>query len=115
MDPFKPRRVILTRPAWEPLTSPSENTYNRTWPPLSSLYIATGLRQRGIDASVVDLQAARRPAARALAGLGPHDLVFLSTADVDRWQCPNDLRLSHLWQGHPTAYFSSAYWHRFRH
>jgi len=89
VDPFKPRRVILTRPAWEPLTSPSENTYNRTWPPLSSLYIATGLRQRGIDASVVDLQAARRPAARALAGLGPHDLVFLSTADVDRWQCPN--------------------------
>ena len=25
----------------------------------------------------------------ALSGLGAQDLVFLSTADVDRWQCPN--------------------------
>ena len=89
MDPFRPRRVILTRPAWEPLTAPSENTYNRTWPPLSSLYIATALRARGVEASVVDLQAARRPAARALSGVGAQDMVFLSTADVDRWQCPN--------------------------
>ena len=89
MDPLRPRRVVLTRPAWEPLTSPSENTYNRTWPPLSSLYIATGLRTRGVDASIVDLQATRGPAQPALAGVGARDLVFLSTADVDRWQCPN--------------------------
>jgi radical SAM superfamily enzyme YgiQ (UPF0313 family) len=89
VDPLTPRRVVLTRPAWAPLTRPSENTYNRTWPPLSSLYIATGLRARGMDASVVDLQALRRPPSRALAGVGPQDLVFLSTADVDRWQCPN--------------------------
>jgi anaerobic magnesium-protoporphyrin IX monomethyl ester cyclase len=89
VDPLRPRRVVLTRPAWEPLTSGSENTYNRTWPPLSSLYIATGLRARGVEASVVDLQATRAAARQALAGLGAQDLVFLSTADVDRWQCPN--------------------------
>jgi radical SAM superfamily enzyme YgiQ (UPF0313 family) len=77
------------RPAWEPLTSPSENTYNRTWPPLSSLYVATGLRERGVDASVVDLQALRRTPAQAVAGIDAQDMVFLSTADVDRWQCPN--------------------------
>jgi radical SAM superfamily enzyme YgiQ (UPF0313 family) len=80
---------VLTRPAWEPLTARTENTYNRTWPPLSSLYIATGLRARGVDAAIVDLQATRRSEADALSGLGPQDLVFLSTADVDRWQCPN--------------------------
>jgi anaerobic magnesium-protoporphyrin IX monomethyl ester cyclase len=89
VEAFKPRRVLLMRPAWEPLTSPSENTYNRTWPPLSSLYVATGLRERGVDASVVDLQALRRTAAQAVSGIGAQDMVFLSTADVDRWQCPN--------------------------
>jgi hypothetical protein len=89
VEAFKPRRVLLMRPAWEPLTSPSENTYNRTWPPLSSLYVATGLRERGVDASVVDLQALRRTAAQAVAGIAAQDMVFLSTADVDRWQCPN--------------------------
>jgi radical SAM superfamily enzyme YgiQ (UPF0313 family) len=89
VDPLRPRRVVLTRPAWQPLTARTENTYNRTWPPLSSLYIATGLRARGVPASVVDLQATRRPEAGALCDVGPQDLVFLSTADVDRWQCPN--------------------------
>jgi radical SAM superfamily enzyme YgiQ (UPF0313 family) len=81
--------VILTRPAWETLASRSENTYNRTWPPLSSLYIATALRARGIDAHILDLQALRTPPEAAFAGIGRDDLVFLSTADVDRWQCPN--------------------------
>jgi len=89
VDPLRPRRVVLTRPAWQPLTARTENTYNRTWPPLSSLYIATGLRDRGLDAAVVDLQARRAGDAQALSHIGPADLVFLSTADVDRWQCPN--------------------------
>jgi radical SAM superfamily enzyme YgiQ (UPF0313 family) len=89
VEPLTPRRVLLTRPAWESLTSRSENTYNRTWPPLSSLYIATALRARGVDASVVDLQTTRLGPEQALAGVGKDDLVFLSTADVDRWQCPN--------------------------
>jgi radical SAM superfamily enzyme YgiQ (UPF0313 family) len=79
----------LARPGWSALTSGAENTYNRTWPPLSSLYIATALRERGVDARLVDLQASAEPAERALSGLGPEDLVLLSTADVDRWQCPN--------------------------
>jgi radical SAM superfamily enzyme YgiQ (UPF0313 family) len=81
--------VVLTRPSWEALTSRAENTYNRTWPPLSSLYIATTLRGRGVDAQIVDLQASREAPEAALVGLGKDDLVFLSTADVDRWQCPN--------------------------
>jgi radical SAM superfamily enzyme YgiQ (UPF0313 family) len=84
-----PRRVVLARPAWTDLASSNENTYNRTWPPLSSLYVATALRHRGVAASVLDLQALRTDPAQAVAGLGPDDLVFLSTADVDRWQCPN--------------------------
>lgn len=89
MRPLSPRRVVLTRPSWERLTSPAENTYNRTWPPLSSLYIATALGERGVPASLVDLPALRQPASRVLADLGPGDLVLLSTVDVDRWQCPN--------------------------
>jgi len=84
-----PRRVLLTRPAWRGLTARTENTYNRTWPPLSSLYIASGLRARGVEARIVDLPATREDPARAFAELGPEDLVLLSTADVDRWQCPN--------------------------
>jgi anaerobic magnesium-protoporphyrin IX monomethyl ester cyclase len=86
---FMARRVVLVRPAWTDLTSRRENTYNRTWPPLSSLYIATALRAQGIEARILDLQADPQEPERALAGVGPDDLVFLSTADVDRWQCPN--------------------------
>jgi radical SAM superfamily enzyme YgiQ (UPF0313 family) len=79
-----PRRVLLLRPAWRTLASRAENTYNRTWPPLSSLYIATALRARGVAAEIVDLQAGA-----AAGDLSAYDLAFLSTADVDRWQCPN--------------------------
>lgn len=82
-------RVVLTRPSWDSLTSRSENTYNRTWPPLSSLYVASALRAAGRDAQILDLQATRMPAAQAVRGISKDDLVFLSTADVDRWQCPN--------------------------
>ena len=81
--------MVLLRPAWRSLTSPAENTYNRTWPPLSSLYVASGLRERGVPAQIVDLQADGRSLDATLAGLGADDLVFLSTADVDRWQCPH--------------------------
>jgi radical SAM superfamily enzyme YgiQ (UPF0313 family) len=88
VEPLAPRRVFLTRPGWAALTAASENTYNRTWPPLSSLYIATSLRARGVDAAILDLQAANEKDG-SLDGIGPDDLVFLSTADVDRWQCPN--------------------------
>jgi radical SAM superfamily enzyme YgiQ (UPF0313 family) len=84
-----PSRVLLVRPSWDSLTARVENTYNRTWPPLSTLYIATGLRSRGVEARIVDLQASREPPETALAGVGRGDLAFLSTADVDRWQCPN--------------------------
>lgn len=89
MTPASPRRVVLVRPAWTALASQHENTYNRTWPPLSSLYIATALRERGVSVEIVDLQASREDPNSALGHLGPDDLVFLSTADVDRWQCPN--------------------------
>jgi radical SAM superfamily enzyme YgiQ (UPF0313 family) len=89
VKPLTPRRVILTRPAWGRLASAAENTYNRTWPPLSSIYIATALRSKGVDARIVDLPALRQDPTEALAAVGPEDLVFLSTADVDRWQCPN--------------------------
>ncbi len=81
--------MVLTRPAWGRLASAAENTYNRTWPPLSGLYIASALRAKGVDARIVDLPATSQPPEAAAADLGPDDLVFLSTADVDRWQCPN--------------------------
>jgi len=87
--PARTPRVVLTRPSWDALTAASENTYNRTWPPLSSLYIATGLRAAGVETRIVDLQATRAQPREALRGIGGDDLVLLSTADVDRWQCPN--------------------------
>jgi radical SAM superfamily enzyme YgiQ (UPF0313 family) len=81
--------VVLTRPSWEALTSRHENSYNRAWPPLSGLYVATALRERGLDARLLDLEAGGERTRHALSKLGPDDLVFLSTCDVDRWQCPN--------------------------
>ena len=84
----EPRRIVLARPGWSSLASRHENTYNRTWPPLSSLYIATALRERRLDVKILDLQA-RGDGPAALAGVDGRDLVFLSTSDVDRWQCPN--------------------------
>lgn len=82
-------RVVLTRPSWDALTSGSENTYNRTWPPLSSLYIASALRAAGHEVRILDLQGTRQAPGEAVRGIAADDLVFLSTADVDRWQCPN--------------------------
>jgi radical SAM superfamily enzyme YgiQ (UPF0313 family) len=89
VEPLAPRRVVLTRPSWRALTSRHENSYNRAWPPLSSLYVATALKERGIDVRLLDLEAGGQETRRALAEVGPGDLVFLSTCDVDRWQCPN--------------------------
>jgi anaerobic magnesium-protoporphyrin IX monomethyl ester cyclase len=89
MTPLGARRVVLVRPGWGASVGRWENTYNRTWPPLSCLYVITALRERGVDAALVDLQATLQSPARALAHLGPDDCVIVYTADVDRWQCPN--------------------------
>ncbi len=89
MKALAPRRVVLARPRWGSLTTRTENTYNRTWPPLSSLYIAAALRQAGASVDLVDLQASSIAPKQALCGVTADDLVFIATAEVDRWQCPN--------------------------
>jgi radical SAM superfamily enzyme YgiQ (UPF0313 family) len=81
--------VVFLRPAWEPSRVKRENTYNRVWPPLSALYAATALRERGVSAEIRDLGASGQSVDDACRDLRRDDLVFLSTADVDRWQCPN--------------------------
>lgn len=87
--PREHRRVVFLRPAWDAGRVRHENTYNRVWPPLSSLYVATALKNEGIPVEIRDVATGSMSHAESCSDLGPHDLVFFSTADVDRWQCPN--------------------------
>lgn len=83
------RKVLLVNPSWDGLVSRKGRRFNRAWPPLELLNCAALLEQDGASVSVIDgratpisLNAIRDAAAR-------HDLVFVTSSPIDRWQCPN--------------------------
>ncbi len=82
-------KVLFVKPCWNYPIDKGDSTYNRNWPPLSLLNCAALVRREGIDVEVVDAAAERlSPEAVALRA-AECDKVFITSASLDRWQCPN--------------------------
>ncbi|MBN1355105.1 radical SAM protein [bacterium] len=82
-------KTILIKPCWSYPVDPGDSTYNRNWPPLSLLNCAALMRREGLDADVLDANAERLSPDETANRTEGYDRVFVTSASLDRWQCPN--------------------------
>src|SRR5574337_260703 len=86
-------KVLLVNPSWDGLVSRKGRRFNRAWPPLDLLNCAALLEQDGLSVSLIDTRAMPTPLSAIRDAAARHDLVFVTSTPIDRWQCPNlDLR-----------------------
>ncbi len=82
-------RIALVKSCNNYPIDPGDSTYNRTWPPLSLLNCAAMLREEGHDVMVIDGSARQLEPAEIARQAAGCDSVFITSASLDRWQCPN--------------------------
>jgi radical SAM superfamily enzyme YgiQ (UPF0313 family) len=83
------RKVLLVNPSWDGLVSRKGRRFNRTWPPLDLLNCAALLEQDGLSAGLIDARAVPTTPDTIRDAAARHDLVFVTSSPIDRWQCPN--------------------------
>lgn len=83
------RQVLLVNPSWDGLVSQKGGRFNRAWPPLDLLNCAALLEQAGIRVSLIDARAVPTSLETMREAAARHDLVFVTSSPIDRWQCPN--------------------------
>ncbi|MFH2020583.1 MAG: hypothetical protein ABIJ34_04165, partial [archaeon] len=79
---------LLINPSWEYVTEEGKR-YNRVWPPLDLLYIATALNAKGIQSEILDLNAEKVKIHNLEKIAQKFDKIFITTSSLDRWQCTN--------------------------
>jgi radical SAM superfamily enzyme YgiQ (UPF0313 family) len=90
--------ILLFNPSWG--TTIQGQRYNRSWPPLDLLNVASLLRREGFHAVLTDARAAAIPPDRIQKEVERADWILISTSPLDRWQCPNiDLTPLIRWTG----------------
>lgn len=82
-------KVLLVNPSWDGLVSRKGRRFNRAWAPLDLLNCAAMLEQDGLDVSLIDARAVPTPLRAIEEAAAQHDLVFVTSSPIDRWQCPN--------------------------
>jgi len=83
------RKVLLVNPSWDGLVSRKGRRFNRAWPPLDLLNCAAILEQDGLSVSLIDARAVPTTLNAIRDAAAQHDLVFVTSSPIDRWQCPN--------------------------
>lgn len=81
--------VLLINPSWDGLVSRKGRRFNRAWAPLDLLNCAAILEQDGISVDLIDARAAPTPLPVIREAVARHELVFVTSSPIDRWQCPN--------------------------
>ena len=81
-------KVLLINPA-PPEARAGRRRYRRAWPPLDLLTSAAALREHGHATEIIDARAAQVPLSHMAAAAAQADMVVLTTAPLDRWQCPD--------------------------
>ncbi len=82
-------RVLLVNPSWDELVSRKGHRFNRAWPPLDLLNCAATLEHDGASVSLLDARAVPISLDTIRRAAAEHDLVFVTSSPIDRWQCPN--------------------------
>jgi anaerobic magnesium-protoporphyrin IX monomethyl ester cyclase len=87
--PGRRLKVLLVNPSWDGLVSRKGRRFNRAWAPLDLLNCAAMLEQDGLNVSLIDARAVPTPLHAIGEAAAQHDLVFVTSSPIDRWQCPN--------------------------
>jgi len=82
-------KVLLVNPGWDGLVSRKGRRFNRAWPPLDLLNCAAILEQDGVEVNLIDARASPVMPGVIHQAASEHDLVFVTSSPIDRWQCPN--------------------------
>lgn len=82
-------KILLVNPSWDGLVSRKGRRFNRAWPPLDLLNCAAMLEQDGTTVTLIDARAAAIPLGTIHQAAAHHDLIFVTSSPIDRWQCPN--------------------------
>lgn len=83
------KQVLLVNPSWDGLVSRKGRRFNRAWPPLELLNCAALLEQDGVRVSLIDARAVPTSLDAIREAAAQHDLAFVTSSPIDRWQCPN--------------------------
>lgn len=83
------KQVLLVNPSWDGLVSQKGRRFNRAWPPLELLNCAALLEQDGVRVSLIDARAVPTSLDAIREAAAQHDLAFVTSSPIDRWQCPN--------------------------
>ncbi|MBI2883495.1 MAG: radical SAM protein [Candidatus Methylomirabilis oxyfera] len=87
--PGRRLKVLLVNPSWDGLVSRKGRRFNRAWAPLDLLNCAAILEQDGLNVSLIDARAEPTSSHTIREAAAQHDLVFVTSSPIDRWQCPN--------------------------
>jgi len=82
-------KILLLKPSWTYPIDPGDSTYNRNWPPLSLLNIAALLREHNHSVDLIDVGVEKMSFEEIAERVRQVDMVFITSASLDRWQCPN--------------------------
>jgi radical SAM superfamily enzyme YgiQ (UPF0313 family) len=82
-------KALLVNPSWDGLVSRKGRRFNRAWPPLDLLNCAAMLEQDGATVTLMDARAVPIGLDAIHGAAANHDLVFVTSSPIDRWQCPN--------------------------
>lgn len=81
--------VLLVNPSWEGLVSKKARLYNWSFPPLDLLNLSAILKEKGIQARMLDLRVRPLPAGRLAEEFQKAEKIIITSSPLDRWQCPN--------------------------
>ncbi len=81
-------RILLVNPKYEYKTARVWR-YNRVWPPLDLAVAAAMLEKEGFKVEILDINAMQTPTEKAVMKARNFDKIFVTSASLDRWQCPH--------------------------
>lgn len=83
------KRAFLIKPRWDYPHTKGDFSYNRIWFPLSLAYCASIIRKCGLDVVLYDFHGMRGlDMSKELSRIKAEDIVFITSSDIDKWQCP---------------------------
>jgi radical SAM superfamily enzyme YgiQ (UPF0313 family) len=81
-------KILLVNP-WYEYSPEKPNRYSRAWQPLDLAIAASMLEKKGFTVKILDINALKISIPEAVAQSKGFDKIFITSASLDRWQCPH--------------------------
>lgn len=81
-------KILLVNP-WYEYNPEKPNRYSRAWQPIDLAVAGAMLEEKGFKVKILDINALKIPVEDALGESSGFDKIFITSASLDRWQCPH--------------------------